>query len=134
MPGSDPSATKSALRAELLEVLTGDRDLATVTTEVRAMADVLYPYGRASAAETALTASGLARGELVPLLREAVSVTPGPYGWPESYIDADGEQLAWEPWWNAFDHPIHHDLGRDEGERRATAALELLRTVTARLW
>ena len=134
MPGADPSATKSVHRAELLEVLTDDRDLATVSPEVRAIANELYPYGRPHAAETALTASGLARGELVPLLRDAVSLTPGPYGWPESYIDADGEQVAWEPWWNAFDHPIHHDLDRDEGERRASAALDLLRTVVARMW
>ena len=134
MPEPAPSADKARQRAELLEVLTSGRDLATVSTEVRAIADALYPHGRARASETALTASGLARGELVPLLRDATAVTPGPYGWPESYIDADGEQLAWEPWWNAFDHPIHYTLDRDEGERRASAALELLGAVIARLW
>lgn len=75
-----PSPEKTHPRAELLELLTSGRDLATVSREVQALADELYPYGRAYAAETALTASGLARGELVPLLRDATAVTAGPYG------------------------------------------------------
>lgn len=128
--------TRPQLRAELLEVFEDQRALADTSEALAPLIAELYPAGQRPGPQMTADpqASDLARGELLHLLREASAITCDERGMPVRVVDVEtGEELLWEPWWNAFGHPIH-DIDDDAAEERAVAALGLLARAVERLW